>query len=146
MFSTGGSRCRWHADHWHVAIIPDKPCQRVHMVVAMDDEFGANNPDRLAEAGGIDKAFVICRRQVDRRMMDHDDAEQGSQRVKHFSHAGNLPFAEPAGGHEWRRRNRARKADQRHWPAPAQIRKGLPSPNPSRLWPTWVGGRGHVGL
>jgi len=93
------------------------------MVVTVDDEFGADRRNCLAEAGGIDKAFVIRRPRVDRRMMDHDDAEQGSQRIKHFGHVGNLRLAEPAGGHEWWCRNRGREADQRHRPALAQIRK-----------------------
>src|SRR5260370_1325722 len=78
-----------------------QPCARMHMVVAGDDELGADRGDRPAECGGVDETLVV-RRRIDRRMMNHDDAEQarGPQFAKHFGGARDLLVAELAGGHE----------------------------------------------
>src|SRR5215467_5154474 len=93
------------------------------VIVAVDNEFSADDRKRALERHCVGKALVACRRQ--RRMMNHYNAERVlfSQIVECLRDTRELRLAHLSGSNERRGRDRGRDADQRHRSAPTHVWK-----------------------
>src|SRR5262249_48781674 len=122
-WGAGGGRETGPQDTGTRAAVTGDPDERMDVIVAMDDELGPDGCKGALKGDGVDQALMACRWQ--RRMMNHDDTKQVlcSQIVQHLGNTRDLLVADLAGSHQRWRRDCGRDADQRHRPAPAQIRK-----------------------